>query len=156
MTKNWKSRLWASFLALVLLAASILVLGLTALYQALSPKLVAEQAMTDWAQRYAKLTELRDFSVFNGQATYYSIRGRDDLGQDMVLLTDDLDRPPRLIALSEGLTKEAILALAKEQGLAPEAASLGLYDQTLVWEVSSQDQYYLFDFKTGDLLRVLG
>lgn len=156
MTKNWKSRLWASFLALVLLAASILVLGLTALYQALSPKLVAEQAMSDWAQRYAKLTELRDFSVFNGQATYYSIRGQDDLDQDMILLTDDLDRPPRLIALSEGLTKEAILALAKEQGLVPETVSLGLYDQTLVWEVSSQDQYYLFDFKTGDLLRVLG
>lgn len=156
MTKNGKSRLWASFWALVLLAASLLVLGLTALYQALSPKLVAEQAMSDWAQRYAKLTELRDFSVFNGQATYYSIRGQDDLDQDMLLLTDDLDRPPRLIALSEGLTKEAILALAKEQGLVPETVSLGLYDQTLVWEVSSQDQYYLFDFKTGDLLRVLG
>lgn len=156
MTKNGKSRLWASFWALVLLAASLLVLGLTALYQALSPKLVAEQAMTDWAQRYAKLTELRDFSVFNGQATYYSIRGQDDLDQDMLLLTDDLTKQPRLIALSEGLTKEAILQKAESQGLTPETAVLGLHDQDLVWEVTSQGRYYHFDFKTGDLLRVLG
>lgn len=156
MAKSWKNRVLARLVALLLLVASLATLSLTLVYQALSPKLAAERAMTDWASRYAKLTDIRDFAIFNGQETYYSIRGQDDLGQDMVLLTEDFAQQPRLIALSEGLTKEAILALAKEQGLAPETASLGLYDQTLVWEVSSQDQYYLFDFKTGDLLRVLG
>lgn len=156
MAKSWKNRMLARLVALLLLVASLATLSLTLVYQALSPKLAAERAMTDWASRYAKLTDIRDFAIFNGQETYYSIRGQDDLGQDMVLLTEDLTKQPRLLALSEGLTKEAILTLAKEQGLAPETASLGLYDQTLVWEVSSQDQYYLFDFKTGDLLRVLG
>lgn len=156
MTKSRKSPIVAKLVAILLLVASLATLALALVYQALSPKLAAERAMTDWASRYAKLTDIRDFAIFNGKETYYSIRGQDDLGQDMVLLTEDLTKQPRLLALSEGLTKEAILALAKEQGLAPEAASLGLYDQILVWEVSSQDKYYLFDFKTGDLLRVLG
>lgn len=156
MTKSRKSPIVAKLVAVLLLVASLATLALALVYQALSPSLAAQRAMIDWASRYAKLTDIRDFAIFNGQETYYSIRGQDDLGQDMVLLTEDLTKQPRQLALSEGLTKEAILALAKEQGLAPEAVSLGLYDQTLVWEVSSQDKYYLFDFKTGDLLRVLG
>lgn len=156
MAKSWKSRIVASLVALLLFVASLATLILTLVYLALSPKLAAERSMTDWASRYAKLTDIRDFAIFNGQDTYYSIRGRDDLGQDILLLTADLNSQPRLISLSEGLTKEAVLELAKEQGLAPETASLGLYDQALVWEITSQDKYYLFDFKTGDLLRVLG
>lgn len=142
----------------LLLLSSLILLSLAGLgfYQALAPRLSAEHRLTALATNYAKLSQVNSFAIFNGEETYYSIKGTDDLGQEILVLLKAGEDKPRLVNLAQTLPEVEIRRLAKKAGARPERLTLGSYQDHLVWEVKSQDQYYLFDAETGDLLAVWG
>lgn len=146
-----------SAMSIILLSGLILVaLAGLGLYQALSPRLSAEQQLTELATNYAKLSQVNSFAMFNGEETYYSIKGTDDLGQEILVLLKAGEDKPRLVNLAQTLPEAEIQRLAQKAGASPERLTFGSYQDHLVWEVKSQDQYYLFDAETGDLLAVWG
>lgn len=125
-------------------------------YTASQPLRGAEAQMKSWANHYAKLQEVTDFTRFAGQATYYSIEGRDETQQVIRLLWTPGTDQPELINMAEGLDRQEVLDLAGKQGIAIDGASFGRYQNQLVWEIQSGQTYYLFDFKTGELIRQFG
>lgn len=141
---------------LVLTSLTLLILALTGLYMAASPRRRAEAQLTRLATSYAKLSEVNSFAIFNGTETYYSILGRDDNQEEVLVLLAEGQDQPELIKLTGKLNREQIEALALNQGVTPERLSFGRYQDHDVWEVTSQNQYYLFDAETGDLLAVWG
>lgn len=136
---------------------AVLMVGvLIFFYLAMSPRLAAHQRLERLATNYAKLTAHRHFATFNGQDTYHSIIGDDDRGQEILVLLAEGQEQPELVNLSERLGYDELLNRAKEEGVTPEVVSFGRYQGQLVWEVTSQQKYYVFDAETGDLITVWG
>lgn len=136
---------------------AILTVGvLIYFYLAISPRLTSHQRLEYLATNYAKLTAHRHFSTFNGEETYHSLIGDDDRGQEILVLLPDGQEQPELVNLSERLGYDDLLHRAQEEGLTPEAVSFGRYQGQLVWEVISQEKYYVFDAETGELVTVWG
>lgn len=157
MTKNRLKDLFIKCMVSSFILFCLLALGIwLALYQAISPQISAKKNLENLANHYAKLTDIRDFATFNGQDTYYSITGRDDTQQEVLLLLKAGSNAPELINLSRIIDKAELLALAQEENLTPEEISFGRYDNQLVWEVKSQGRYYLFDAQTGHLITIWG
>lgn len=150
------SRLKSVVLGLLLAVTLTSLVGLTVLYLAISPRLTAQHRLYQLAKTYAKLTDIRDFAVFNGTSTYYSIIGKDDRHQEIVVLLSETADQPQLINVSEKVSKSDLLDLLKAKSLPAEQIAFGIHQDRLVWEVTSQDKYYLFDAETGDLLTVWG
>lgn len=125
-------------------------------YTASQPPRSAEAQLRSWASHYAKLDQVEDFTIFAGQATYYSLEGRDANQQAIRLLWTPTSDQPELIAMADGLDRQELTDLANKKGLTIDKASFGRYQDQLVWEVQSGQTYYLFDFKTGQELRQFG
>lgn len=156
MTKGVFRSIKSVLIVFFLTSLTLMALVLTGLYMALSPRLSVEQQLTELATTYAKLSQVNSFAMFNGEETYYSIRGTDDLGQEILVLLKAGEEKPRLLNLAQTLPEAEIQRLAQKAGAHPERLTFGSYQDHLVWEVKSQDQYYLFDAETGDLLAVWG
>ncbi|MFA9467902.1 DUF5590 domain-containing protein [Streptococcus sp. E24BD] len=134
----------------------MLLTGLVFFYLAISPRLTAQHQLQHLARDYAKLTDVSDVAVFNGADTYYSIRGKDDNEQDILLLLSGHQEQPELISLDNLLSHEELLKRAEEEGLVPQRVVAGRHNNRLVWEIKSQEKYYIFDAETGDLITVWG
>jgi uncharacterized protein YpmB len=135
---------------LILLA---LVIGLgTFFYQALSPQLENKQILTRVAQEEG-LTAQQDFQTFSVEETYYSLTAFDQDGKELLLVMTADAQEVKLIDPTEGLTANQMREKAEKEGLTVDRLTFGYYKDQAVWEVKSQATYYLYDFKTGDLVR---
>lgn len=135
---------------------SLVIAFLTFLYLGMKPRLDAQENLSLWGTEVMGLSNLRDFRTFNGEATYYSLVGDDANQKEMILVMLAGSSQPQLIDIAEGLSSEKLLQQLEKEGVAVDRLSFGYYKEQLVWEVKSQQTYYLYDFKTGELLRTLG
>lgn len=143
------------FLGFGLIIVSLVVALITFFYLALSPQLKAKQTLIEVAKS-EQLQPNQDFKTFTGQESFYVLSAQDDDNKTQYLLMSADSQVVHIQAADEGLTEEDIQAKAAEAGVDVDRVTLGYYDDKLVWEIKSQSQYYLYDFKTGDLIRRLG
>lgn len=136
-----------------LILASLFLAVISFFWLALAPRQQAQTALTRWASDFGQLSNLREFQLFNGQESVYSLVGDDATGQTFLLLQREGEEEPTVFELDQLADPDA---LSQREGLAPDRVRGGYVDNRPVWEIKSQTNYYLFDLKTGELIRVLG
>jgi uncharacterized protein YpmB len=152
-----KKVIWS--IAIIILIGSGLYIQ--AIYAGDSPKNAAKENAEEIARETAKMTEVDDFYLYNGNETWSVITGKTAEGKKIgVWVPDDKKKKSQVIALSEGISKKEAIAIVKEKKKVSEivSAHLGMEHEQPLWEITYKNNkglygYYYLNFKTGDLIR---
>jgi len=123
------------------------------------------RAQEESIQVVKEMTDIREidrFYWFTRKETSFAVLGRNQAGQAKLAIVPQTGGKVRVYDSSKGLTEyEAIQAVKKKYH--PHKiikVSLGLYEDQPTWEVVTKNEnktlnYYLLDFKTGDIGHVI-
>ncbi|MFJ6925466.1 MAG: DUF5590 domain-containing protein, partial [Limosilactobacillus mucosae] len=77
------------------------------------PKAEAERQATTIAKRYANLKTRTDFYIYNRENTYYTVAGKNNKGQRILVIVPQKNGSVRVVKQSTGLTEQQALAQVK-------------------------------------------
>lgn len=124
------------------------------------PKAEAERQATTIAKRYANLKTRTDFYIYNRENTYYTIAGKNNKGQRILVIVPQKNGSVRVVKQSTGLTEQQALAQVKsnEHPKRVLKAVPGIFNDKVVWEVTYLNSkgnlcYDLINFKTGSYVQ---
>ena len=73
------------------------------------PKAEAERQATTIAKRYANLKTRTDFYIYNRENTYYTVAGKNNKGQRILVIVPQKNGSVRVVKQSTGLTEQQAL-----------------------------------------------
>lgn len=124
------------------------------------PKAEAERQATTIAKRYANLKTRTDFYIYNRENTYYTVAGKNNKGQRILVIVPQKNGSVRVVKQSMGLTEQQALAQVKsnEHPKRVLKAVPGIFNDKVVWEVTYLNSkgnlcYDLINFKTGSYVQ---
>ncbi|PWJ46536.1 uncharacterized protein YpmB [Limosilactobacillus mucosae] len=124
------------------------------------PKAEAERQATTIAKRYANLKTRTDFYIYNRENTYYTVAGKNNKGQKILVIVPQKNGSVRVVKQSTGLTEQQALAQVKsnEHPKRVLKAVPGIFNDKVVWEVTYLNSkgnlcYDLINFKTGSYVQ---
>lgn len=124
------------------------------------PKAEAERQATTIAKRYANLKTRTDFYIYNRENTYYTVAGKNNKGQRILVIVPQKNGSVRVVKQSTGLTEQQALAQVKsnEHPKRVLKAVPGVFNDKVVWEVTYLNSkgnlcYDLINFKTGSYVQ---
>ncbi|RXA56125.1 DUF5590 domain-containing protein [Limosilactobacillus mucosae] len=124
------------------------------------PKAEAERQATTIAKRYANLKTRTDFYIYNRENTYYTVAGKNNKGQRILVIVPQKNGSVRIVKQSTGLTEQQALAQVKsnEHPKRVLKAVPGIFNDKVVWEVTYLNSkgnlcYDLINFKTGSYVQ---
>lgn len=124
------------------------------------PKAEAERQATTIAKRYANLKTRTDFYIYNRENTYYTVAGKNNKGQRILVIVPQKNGSVRVVKQSTGLTEQQALAQVKsnEHPKRVFKAVPGIFNDKVVWEVTYLNSkgnlcYDLINFKTGSYVQ---
>lgn len=136
------------------------VLTFSALYvleAATKPFSTVENHAIAVAKDYAGVSEVSQVTIFNGKATYFTVHGKNEAGQEVYVLIPERSSEIFVYQVSEGLSQADAERRAQENGATTiEKTVFGYQDGHAIWEVKAGLSYYLIDFKTGELIKKEG
>ena len=102
------------------------------------------------------MVQIEDTSVFNGQDSYVTVMGEDQEGQKLSVLVAKENHAVYSYPLNKGVSQKKASAIVKDKSKDPiEQVTFGRYQGKAIWEVKTGSSYYVVDFKTGKVVRVL-
>ncbi|KFN90534.1 DUF5590 domain-containing protein [Tetragenococcus muriaticus] len=129
------------------------------------PMRQARQEAEEIAEEYANIDTVDDFYWFTREETYFTVMGRDEDDRALAVIVPQSGDRVTVEEQSEGLSEqEARQAVLQEhENETVEKASLGMVDDTPVWEVVTTDDnedtvgsnYYLLQFQDGEEVKTL-
>lgn len=124
------------------------------------PKAEAERQATTIAKRYANLKTRTDFYIYNRENTYYTVAGKNNKGQRILVIVPQKNGSVRVVKQSTGLTEQQALAQVKsnEHPKRVLKAVPGIFNDKVVWEVTYLNSkgnlcHDLINFKTGSYVQ---
>ncbi|MFR0645693.1 DUF5590 domain-containing protein [Limosilactobacillus mucosae] len=124
------------------------------------PKTEAERQATSIAKRYANLKTRTGFYIYNRENTYYTVAGKNNKGQKILVIVPQKNGSVRIVKQSTGLTEQQALAQVKSNEHPKKVlkAVPGIFNDKVVWEVTYLNQkgnlcYDLINFKTGSFVQ---
>ncbi|MDC2840259.1 DUF5590 domain-containing protein [Limosilactobacillus mucosae] len=124
------------------------------------PKAEAERQATSIAKRYANLKTRTGFYIYNRENTYYTVAGKNNKGQKILVIVPQKNGSVRIVKQSTGLTEQQALAQVKSNEHPKKVlkAVPGIFNDKVVWEVTYLNQkgnlcYDLINFKTGSFVQ---
>ena len=124
------------------------------------PKAEAERQATTIAKRYANLKTRTDFYIYNRENTYYTVAGKNNKGQRILVIVPQKNGSVRVVKQSKGFTDQQALAQVKsnEHPKRVLKAVPGIFNDKVVWEVTYLNSkgnlcYDLINFKTGSYVQ---
>ena len=124
------------------------------------PKAEAERQATTIAKRYANLKTRTDFYIYNRENTYYTVAGKNNKGQRILVIVPQKNGSVRVVKQSTGLTEQQALAQVKsnEHPKRVLKAVPGIFNDKVVWEVTYLNSkgnlcYDLINFKTDSYVQ---
>lgn len=145
---------------LLILIILILLVGWSIYAVGNHPRAEAERQATTIAKRYAHLKKPTDFYIYNREHTYYTVAGKNQKGQNILVIVPQKNDSVRIVKQSTGLTEQQVIAKVKN-GEHPKRvlkAVPGVFNDKVVWEVTYLNQkgnlcYDLINFKTGSYVQ---
>ncbi|TCD46197.1 peptidase [Streptococcus sp. X16XC17] len=117
----------------------------------------AENVAVTIAKQYVDLNDIIQVEIYNGSQTYYSVIGRNQDGQELLVLVPQQSSDIYVYDMANGISKEKAEQIAKENGADQvEKSTLGYEKNRAIWEVKAGRTYYLIDFETSQLLEKEG
>ncbi len=124
------------------------------------PKAEAERQATTIAKRYANLKTRTDFYIYNRENTYYTVAGKNNKGQRILVIVPQKNGSVRVVKQSTGLTEQQALAQVKSNEHPKRVLKVvpGIFNDKVVWEVTYLNSkgnlcYDLINFKTGSYVQ---
>lgn len=124
------------------------------------PKAEAERQATTIAKRYANLKTRTGFYIYNRENTYYTVAGKNNKGQRILVIVPQKNGSVRVVKQSTGLTEQQALAQVKSNEHPKKVlkAVPGIFNDKVVWEVTYLNSkgnlcYDLINFKTGSYVQ---
>ncbi|WP_102274782.1 cell wall elongation regulator TseB-like domain-containing protein [Cytobacillus massiliigabonensis] len=138
----------------------VLVSGIFIYQQALKPVKSAEEKAVQTAMEETELTKAEDFYLYNGQETYYVVKGKNEKGKNIYVWIPEKEGRIIVRKQSDGVSeKEAVSKLLEEKN--PKeiiSVRLGMEKNIPLWEIYYRSEgdlinYYYVDFQTGEWLK---
>ncbi|WP_147533759.1 DUF5590 domain-containing protein [Bacillus marasmi] len=120
----------------------------------------AEEKAIAAAKKEVKLNKIDDVQIFNGNETYYILRGKDNKKQDVIVWVSEKNNQVIVRKAKEGITQQqAVNKLLQEKD--PKeiiSVKLAMIKKRQCWEIyyisrNNLINYYYVDFETGEWLR---
>lgn len=146
--KTIKRTLWG-LLVLIL----VILIGY---FFANQPRSSARRQTVNIAKRYAHLHSPGQFYIYNRESTYYTIAGRNQQNQPILVMVSQHGGNVRILKASAGLSADAVKQMTKQRRAPKQILKVapGIFNDKVVWEVTYRNKknqlcYDLINFKTG-------
>ena len=107
------------------------------------------------ALSHSSIATIETESFFHGKEAYLSFIGKDQEGQELVVLVAEADDQVYTYPLKEGISQKKAKAIVKEKSKdVIDRVTFGRFKGKPIWEVKSGRSYYVVDFKTGKVTSV--
>ncbi|QED48405.1 cell wall elongation regulator TseB-like domain-containing protein [Cytobacillus dafuensis] len=130
--------------------------GIFVYLKAVEPVKAAEKKAIEIALKETRLKEVDDFQLYNGQETYYVLKGKDKNGTALYVWIPENEGRIIVRNVKDGVTKQEALNKLKEEKNPKEIISirLGIENNIPLWEIYYRTEgdlinYYYVDFETG-------
>lgn len=107
------------------------------------------------ALSHSSMATIDTESFFHGKEAYLSFIGKDQEGQELVVLVAQADDAVYTYPLKEGVSSKEAASVVKEKSQnAIDRVTFGRFKGKPIWEVKAGSSYYVVDFKTGKVTGV--
>lgn len=125
------------------------------------PMRQAEKEATELARQYANIETVDDFYWFTREKTYFSIVGKDNKNQSLIVVVPKSGEQVTVFNQADGITendaKEVVQSNYPDDNI--RKINFGMFEDKPVWEVMTAgaqgNNYYLIDFKKGNELKAV-
>ena len=151
--RNKKILIWQYVIGIGILL-TVLAFSLLNLFNlSMEPYRVARSNSIELARKYAGVSKVDSFGIYNGDKTYYSLLGETDREKKKAVLIEKGSDKIFVYELSEGTSKKQAEKIAKKNGAdAIDKVTFGYLNDRPIWEVKSGKSYYIVDFEKRKLL----
>jgi uncharacterized protein YpmB len=128
--------------------------------RALNPVKLAEEKAIAAANKKVKLVEIQDVQIYNGNETYYVLKGINQQKQKVIVWVSAKNGDVTVRKAKDGITQQqAVTKLLQEEN--PQkiiSVKLAMIKKQQCWEIyylshNNLINYYYVDFETGEWLR---
>ncbi|WP_267202243.1 cell wall elongation regulator TseB-like domain-containing protein [Limosilactobacillus kribbianus] len=134
----------------------LLLVGWSVYAVANQPRAAARRQTVTMAEKYAHLHSPGHFYIFNRESTYYTITGRNQSNQPILVIVPQHGGNIRVVKQSSGVTEKQVRAQTKANRKPAQILKVapGIFNDKVVWEVTYRSKkgklsYDLINFKTG-------
>lgn len=145
-------------LLLIILLIFLLGWGLYAVGN--HPRAAARRQATQIAKKYAGLKKADAFYIYNREKTYYTVAGKNNKNQQVLVIVPQKGGNVRVVQQSKGITKNQALTKVwqKEKPEKVLKVAPGVFNNHVVWEVTYTNHqgnlcYDLLRFSNGQLVQ---
>ena len=124
------------------------------------PRNSARRQTISLAEKYAHLQSPDQFYIYNRENTYYTISGKNQQNQPILVMVPQHGGKIRVLKQSSGITAARARAMTKSNRNPREILKVapGVFNDKAVWEVTYRNQkgnlcYDLINFKTGQYIQ---
>lgn len=124
------------------------------------PKAQAQREATSIAKKYGHLRSTNGFYIFNREKTYYTVTGKNQKGQQMLVMVPKSGGNVRLIKQSKGITSQQARQKVQNYGRTKKVLRVapGIFNDKVVWEVTYINKkgalcYDLLNFRNGNYVQ---
>lgn len=128
-------------------------------WQVQAPRETAEKNAVSFARKHADLKTETDFYLFNRNKTYFTVAGTNSKKQKIYVIIAQKGGATKILQQKKGITeKDAITLAKKEKPKKILKATLGLWSNKPVWEVTYLNKsgnlcYILYAYKNGNMVK---
>ncbi|MBF0775793.1 MULTISPECIES: cell wall elongation regulator TseB-like domain-containing protein [Streptococcus] len=117
------------------------------------PFLAGQKQAEQIAMQHAGLALISKIERYNGETSYYSVMGRNQADEELLLLIPEESSELLVYKATDGISQEEAKAIAKENGASNIVkVAFGYSNDQPIWEVKSGKTYYTIAFEDGRLL----
>ena len=151
--RNKKILIWQYVIGIGILL-TVLAFSLLNLFNlSMEPYRTARSNSIELARKYAGVSKVDSFAIYNGDKTYYSLLGETDQEKKKAVLIEKGSDKIFVYELSDGASKKEAKRIARKNGAdAIDKVTCGYLNGRPIWEVKSGKSYYIVDFEKRKLL----
>lgn len=134
----------------------IILVGWSIYAVANQPRVAARRQTVSMAEKYAHLQDPGRFYIYNRESTYYSIAGRNQNNQRILVIVPQHGGNIRVVKQHSGVTEAQVRTMTKNNRKPKQILKVvpGVFNDKVVWEVTYLNKkgslcYDLVNFKTG-------
>lgn len=141
---------------ILLVILFVLLVGWLTYAASNQPRHAAKRQATQMAEKYAHLRDPQRFYIYNRESTFYTVTGKNQAGQPILVIVPQKGGNIRVVKQSSGLSAQTVRRMTQQRRHPAEIMKVapGIFNDKTVWEVTYRNKkgklcYDLINFKTG-------
>ena len=139
-----------------MIVLAVVILGLLVFAISNHPRAAAKRQSVQLARQYGGLRSTSDFYIYNRDATYYTVAGKNASGKKILVIVPQKGGKMRILKQANGLSASQVRQQTRQDKHPSRIlkVAMGVFNNKPVWEVTYRNHqgqlcYDLISFKTG-------